>query len=202
MELDVTPDTTVREVKEQLKGMHTWEDELSCDATVVELFFGEKKVTNEEKVEELGLCEDSKVAVVFKKNVVQCSNMSGFGPDLDPDALVIVEIPDSATEIEGWAFGDCIRVAKVIIPSSVTQIGQGAFSGCSSLAAVNIPDSVTWIGRAAFYRCTSLVSMTIPDSVTEIEGGAFDSCPQLTLTAPARLLGPEVGQVSKMVAKE
>ena len=78
-------------------------------------------------MEELGIGSDSKVTVVFKQNVVQCCNKSGFGPDLDPEALVIVEIPDSATEIEDGAFEDCKCVAKVIIPSSVTQIGIGAF---------------------------------------------------------------------------
>ena len=71
LELEVTPDTTVREVKEQLKGMHTWEDELSRDTTVVELLLGDKKVVNEETVKMLGLCHGSKVTVVFRKNVVQ-----------------------------------------------------------------------------------------------------------------------------------
>ena len=271
MELDVTPETTVREVKEELKGMHKGEDELSRDTTVVELILGAKKVTNEETVEELGLCEDSKVTVVFKKHVVQCTNKSGFGPDLDPEALVVVENPDSASEIQAWAFDDCIQVAKVIIPSSVTRIGTWAFTHCISLVSVNIPDSVTWIadgafcgcsalteviiphsithvgvqafahcsslrsasipdsvtqiGESAFAGCTSLVavnipssvtqidvsafegcaslvSMTIPDSVTTIWDGAFDDCPQLTLTAPARLLGRHVSNVCKMVDNE
>ena len=61
---------------------------------------------------------------------------------------------------------------------------------------------MTQIGAAAFYGCASLVSMTIPDSVTEIEGRAFHDCHQLTLTAPARLLDPQVSNVCKMVAKE
>ena len=271
LDLEVTPKTTMREVKEQLKRMHTWEDELSRDTTVVELFIGEKKVMNAETVEELGLSDGSKVSVVFRKNVVQCSNKRSLGPDLDPEALVTVEIPYSEAEIEASAFEDCKRVAQVIIPSSVTRIGHGAFSdcaslvsvnipdsvrriatraffgcsaltevnipdsiidigpqafancsslpsvsipnsvtqiggfafaGCTSLAAVNIPSSVTQIDVSTFEGCASLVSMTIPDSVTEIEGGAFDFCPQLTLTAPARLLGPQVSNVCKMVANE
>ena len=248
LDLEVTAETTMRAVKEQLKGMHTWEDELSRDTTVVELILGDKKVTNEETMEELGLCHGSKVTVVFKKNVVQCSNKRGFGCDLDPEALVVVEIPDSVTEIKDWAFEDCKRVAKVIIPRSVTGILDGAFAFCSSLVSVNIPDSVTWIddgafsgcsaltevtiphsithigvgafdhcsslrtasiphsvtqiAASAFYGCASLVSMTIPDSVTEIEGRAFHDCHQLTLTAPARLLDPQVSNVCKMVAKE
>ena len=224
LDLEVTAEMTMRAVKEQLKRMHTWEDEPSRDTTVVELIIEDKKVVNEETVEEVGLCDHSKVSAVFKKNVVQCCNKSGFGRDLDP-ALVVVEIPDSATEIEAEAFKDCMRVAKVIIPSSVTQIGNGAFRGCSSLVAVNIPDSITHIGAQAFANCSSLLSVNIPNSVRRIANGAFDgcsslvsvtipvaaihigpmafsSCNQLTLTAPARLLSPEVSRVCKMVAKE
>ena len=271
LDLEVTPKTTMREVKEQLKRMHTWEDELSRDTTVVELFIGEKKVMNAETVEELGLSDGSKVSVVFRKNVVQCSNKRSLGPDLDPEALVTVEIPYSEAEIEASAFEDCKRVAQVIIPSSVTRIGHGAFSDCASLVSVNIPDSVTWIsplafcgcsaltevtipdsithignnafkgcsslievtipdsipfvsfeafrhcrslrsvsipnsvteiGDCAFLGCISLLSVTIPDSVTKIGGCAFRDCNRLTLTAPARLLSPEVSNVCKMVAKE
>ena len=202
LDLEVTAEMTIRAVKEQLKGLHKWEDELSRDTTVVELIMGDKKVMNVDTVEELGLCHGSKVTAVFKKNVVQCSNMSGFGPDLDPEALVVVEIPDSVTEIEAEAFADCKRVAKVIIPSSVTQIGNGAFAHCRSLVSVHIPDSVTQIGVCAFYGCASLVSMAIPDSVTDSEPTAFANCNQLTLTAPARLLELELSDVYKKVAKE
>ena len=179
MRLKVTPHTTVREVKEQLKGMHTWEDELSCATTVVELIVGNQKVTNEETVEELGLRSDSKVTVVFRKNVVQCSNKSSFGPDLDPEALVIVEIPDSVTEIEKEAFADCRRMAKVIIPSRVTSIGDGAFSHCSSLASVSIPDSVTWMADYVFRGCSALTEVTVPDSITCIGARAFAGCTSL-----------------------
>ena len=124
-DLEVTAEMSMRALKEQLKGMNEWEDELSRDTTVAEVILGEKKATNgKEMVEELGLCDGSKVTVVFRKNVVQCSNKSGLGLDLDPEALVIVEIPDEETEIEEGAFEDCEEVAKVMIPSSVTQIGH------------------------------------------------------------------------------
>ena len=90
LSLEVRPHMRMQQVKRQIKRMYTWEDELS-PTTLVELIVGDKKVTNEETVEELGLCEASKVTVVFGKNVVQCSNRRGYGPDLDPEALVIVE---------------------------------------------------------------------------------------------------------------
>ena len=37
------------------------------------MILGDKKVANEETVEELGLCDASKVSVVFRKNLVQCA---------------------------------------------------------------------------------------------------------------------------------
>ena len=91
------------------------------------------------------LSEGSSVSAVLKKNLAVCSDKSGLGSDLDLEALVIVQIPDSVTEIGSRAFLFCEQVAKVMIPVSVSQIGSVAFSCCSALAAVNIPDSVTRI---------------------------------------------------------
>ena len=179
-ELEVTAEMTMTDVKEQVKWMHEWEDELSHDTTVVDLIIGDKKVTNEETVEERGLCDGSKVTVVFRNNVVQCSDKSGLSPDLDPETLVIVEIPDSEAAIKAQAFEGCRCVAKVIIPSSVSQIGECAFQHSSSLAAVNISDSVTQIGKRAFSSCTSLVTITIPNAVTLIDAQAFANCRSLT----------------------
>ena len=66
------------------------------------------------------------------------------------------------------------------IPESVTEIGGYAFCGCSSLTSITIPFSVTEIGGAAFCGCSSLTSITIPSSVTEIGGAAFSECDSLT----------------------
>ena len=177
LDLEVTAEMTMSVVKEKLKGMRTWEDELSRRTALVELIVGDKKVINEETVEELGLCEDSKVAVVFRNNVVQCSNKRGLDPNLDRG--VIVEIPDSETVIEANAFQGCCRIAKVIIPSSVTRIGDDAFRDCRSLVSVNIPDSVTRIAKGAFFGCDALSEVTIPDSITHIGRAAFSGCKSL-----------------------
>ena len=179
LELEVTPETKMGEVKEQLKRMHTWEDELSRDTALVDLIIGDKKVMSQETVEELSLSEDSKVTVVFKSNVVQCSNKWGYGPDLDRDALAIVKIPDSATEIEAEAFMNSNRVAQVIIPRSVTGIGDGALQLRCSLVSVTIPDSVRWIADGAFYGCSALKEVTIPNSITHIGLQAFAGCSSL-----------------------
>ena len=192
-ELEVTGEMTMRDVKMQIKRVHKWEDEMSRNTTLVEVILGDKKVTNEETVDELGICEGSKVSLVFRKNKVKRSDKGGLGPDLDPEALVIVEIPDSETEIKALAFSDCRQVAKVIIPSSVTQIGGHAFRGCSSLKAIDIPDSATQIGDQAFSNCRSLAAINIPDTVTQIGHSAFFNCSSLvTINIPDCV--PRIGQ--------
>ena len=177
--LAVMPEVTMRELKKQIKDMQTWEDDVIRCTTVVELLVGDKKVTNEETVAEVGLCEDSKVSAVFRPNVARCTVASGFGRDVDPEALVLVEIPDATTELADFAFAGCSRVAKVILPSTLTRIGDYAFDGCASLVSVNIPDSVTYLGKHAFENCRSLQSIKIPDSVTQISPRAFLGCRSL-----------------------
>ena len=151
--LEVTPEMRMREVKQQIKDMQTWEDELSRDTTVVEIIFGDRKLGNDETVAEVGLSADSVVTGLLRQNVACCTNKSGFGQDMCPETLVIVEIPDSVTKVGEYAFAGCKDVAKVTIPSSVRRIGGGAFADCSALRHVTIPNSMTSIGKDVFLRC-------------------------------------------------
>ena len=63
-------------------------------------------------------------------------------------------------------------------------------------------NTVTHIGNGAFEDCASLRSIAIPDSVMQTGRYTFEHCSELTLTAPARLLHPGIGEGIKMVAKE
>ena len=177
--LEVMPDMTMRQVKQQIKDMQTWEDGVRRDIMVVEVMLGDKKLKSDETVAETGLSPHSKVSVLFRPNVARCANQSAWEPSVDPDTLVVVEIPESETEVGESAFLSCERVVEVIIPHSVTRIGDRAFYGCEALTDVTIPDSVTWIGDAAFLHCSSLASMTIPNSVTHIGDSAFSACTSL-----------------------
>ena len=101
------------------------------------------------------------------------------------EVLTSVTIPNSVTNIDGWAFRDCSSLTSVTIGSGVTSIGECAFDGCSSLTSITIPNSVTSIGNFAFSGCSSLTSITIPNSVTSIGGYAFQNCSSLTsITIP------------------
>ncbi len=70
-------------------------------------------------------------------------------------------IPNSVTNIGGWAFEDCTGLTSVTIPNSVTSIGESALRGCTGLTSVTIPGSVTSIGEGVFYNCTGLTSIIV-----------------------------------------
>ena len=89
-------------------------------------------------------------------------------------------LPTYITQINDWAFYNCIELTSVTIPDSVTNIGWRAFEGCSGLTSITIPDSVTSIGDQAFWGCSGLTRITIPNSVTSICGSAFSNCSGLT----------------------
>ena len=59
-------------------------------------------------------------------------------------------ILDGVTNINEYAFRECINLTSIIIPVTVTEIGRSAFVGCSSLMNVTIPDNVIVINKCAF----------------------------------------------------
>ena len=89
-------------------------------------------------------------------------------------------LPTYITQINDWAFYNCIELTSVTITNSVTSIGSRAFSYCSGLTSITIPDRVTSIGDQAFWGCSGLTRITIPNSVTSICGSAFSNCSGLT----------------------
>ena len=186
--LEVMPEMTIWEVKKLIKVLHSWEDEVSKRTTVVELILGDRKVKDDETVEGLKLAADSKLSAVFMKNLARCGNQKGLrSADLDPKAWIVVEIPETFTEILGGAFKGCTQVAKVVIGGSVRRIGEHAFRNCSSLMSVEMPSSLTSIGDFAF-KASALVHVALPDSVVYLGAFAFDGCSSLTaIRLPSKL---------------
>ena len=186
MDLEVMPEITGRELKEQIKDRQLWDDELTRKTTRVEFLVGPSRLlTNDETAADAGLSPESDVTVLLKQNAVTCSEFEQFGHEFDLESLFVVEIPSGATEIVKNAFSGCRTLARATIPDSVTDIGPDAFADCSSLASVTIPNSVTRICFRAFAGCSSLASVTIPDSVTEIGTNVFSKCSSLaSVTIP------------------
>lgn len=65
-------------------------------------------------------------------------------------------IPDSITNIAGYAFVNCTQLTNITIPDSVTYIGAYAFINCSKLTTLYIPSSVVSTGSGSIvYQCSS-----------------------------------------------
>lgn len=114
--------------------------------------------------------------------------------------LTVVEIPDTVTEIDEYAFAQT-GVENLEIPESVITLNNQIFSG-SNLVQINLPDSITGMGNAIFQNCsklqkvklpkvrynigdytfagcTSLEEIQLPKTVTTIWSHAFDGCSSL-----------------------
>ena len=79
-------------------------------------------------------------------------------------AKLNIVIPDSVTEIGGYAFLNSGIVA-VTIPDTVTEIEEDAFSGCTGLTSIKLPKNLKILGDESFRDCTGLTSVLIPKTV-------------------------------------
>ena len=66
----------------------------------------------------------------------RCLIVNGVLNSFAPAGLTHYTIPDSVTEIGGYAFWYCSSLTSVTIPNSVTTIGNYAFFDCRSLKSV------------------------------------------------------------------
>ncbi|MBR7182373.1 MAG: leucine-rich repeat domain-containing protein, partial [Alistipes sp.] len=117
--------------------------------------------------------------------------------------LINVNLPESITFIEDFAFFDCISLIDITIPNSVIHIGNATFNLCDSLTAFygkfasddnkclivdgtivafaigcdaieyTTPSNVTAIGYCSFEECKNLKHIIISEGVTRIDSGAF-----------------------------
>ena len=108
--LEVTPETTGRLLKQQIKEGQHW-DELTRRTTSVEIIVGDNHLlANDSKVLDVGIAEDTRVTVVFRPNKVICSNKDeivNLGGIVDSELLLVVEIPNGETHILEDASYEC-----------------------------------------------------------------------------------------------
>ena len=108
-----------------------------------------------------------------------------------------IEIPNSVTTIEDYAFAGCNDITSVNIPNSVTLLGESSFSGCRSLTKINVAlenQNYSDIDGVLFdktqntliqYPCGRHGAYAIPGGVTCIGEVAFEYCINLTsITIP------------------
>ena len=109
--LEVTPETTGKELKQQIKDRKPSWDELTRNTTIAEIIVGHNHLlANDAKVLDAGIAEDPVVSVVFKTNKVICSNkdaIASLGGIVDSELLLVVEIPNGETHILEDASYEC-----------------------------------------------------------------------------------------------
>ena len=103
-----------------------------------------------------------------------------------------VNIPNSVTTIEKYAFRDCKSLTSINVAED--NLNYASIDGVlyskdkktlitcpgGKTGSVTIPNSVTTIESNAFRYCTGLTSVTIGNSVTSIGNSAFMYCTGLT----------------------
>lgn len=95
--------------------------------------------------------------------------------------LSTVELPESVTTIETYAFRSCEKLEKIELPAGVKTIEEEAFAYCTVLKDIKLPDGVTKIEKAAFSGCHGLKEIKLPDSLTSIEEDLFEGCINLAM---------------------
>lgn len=119
--------------------------------------------------------------------------------------ITSVEIPDTVTEIQDYAFASNNNLKSVKMSKNLKVMGTNVFFACRSLESIELPDTLKKIGPYAFaaaglksvtipesttfssldqyvfYQCGSLSEVTLPVTMTNIADDTFDQCaPDLT----------------------
>ena len=98
--------------------------------------------------------------------------------------IVSVDLPQTLTEINSYAFRYCENLLSIVIPQGIKTIEEYTFQLCTSLSSVSLPDGLTSIGPSAFYGCAALTRIALPDSLTTIADHAFRQAGLLEVTIP------------------
>ncbi|MBQ9518859.1 MAG: leucine-rich repeat protein [Firmicutes bacterium] len=102
-------------------------------------------------------------------------------------SLEEVTLPDTATQVDSYAFKGCFQLKSIDIPHGVRNIGSEAFMGCTALSKVTLPDTLTAIGADAFRGCRPLNEIELPEGLTGIGGRAFFHTGIKSVTLPRKM---------------
>lgn len=106
----------------------------------------------------------------------------------------VYEMPNSVTEVSGYAFWGNDKLTNVTVSSGLYSVPEYAFSNCQNLRQVKIPLPVKSIDAKAFEDCVNLREAACPESMTYISDTAFDGCPNVTINATPGSYAYEFGQ--------
>ena len=92
------------------------------------------------------------------------------------DWIEEIILPKSLTEIDAFAFSNCIGIEKINIPENVKKIDIMAFAHCTNLKEVVLPNSLVDLGDNVLWECANLKRIEIPKTVEEIGEGILTGC--------------------------
>jgi len=140
----------------------------------------------------------------YNENAIPMAAFYNFDISQASQNLKTIVLPNTSTEISGYAFFNSPNLNAITLPATLISIGEGVFIGCTSLYAITIPASVTTMSQyvfvgsglnfitfedksqltsisyEAFFNCSNLSAIRIPASVDTIVGNAFLGCNSLT----------------------
>ena len=148
--------------------------------------------------------------IKFEKGITTIPESLFWGQSDDSwfDGLEEIDIPETVTTIEHFAFYNCKNLTTVTGMKNVSKIGFFAFCNCSNLKEITIPKSLTDCDYDIFFGCSNLKTIKfekgittipeklfsgyddswfdgleeidIPETVTTIGESAFENCKNLT----------------------
>ena len=93
-------------------------------------------------------------------------------------SIVTINLPDTITQIEEYAFYHCASLQNCKLPDALTYLGRYAFCG-TALKTIVIPDSLTQLPEYVFEDCKALESVDLGCGLEEL-GRAFYNCDKLS----------------------
>ncbi|MBR3421993.1 MAG: leucine-rich repeat protein [Ruminococcus sp.] len=153
-------------------------DHLAGYATSLATYTVDEKNENFCSVDGIVYTKDMKKLVAYPPaypttefTVPSSVEMIGYGSAYTA-AIESLIIPDSVTEVEGFAFTYCNSLKSVKLPSGLKSIGYSGF-GNTALESVELPPVLEEMGKNAFNGCRQLKSVTVTNPATVIKDGAI-----------------------------
>lgn len=101
---------------------------------------------------------------------------ASYGDDYEMELPVrSLVIPESYTEIPGYAFANCETLETVVCYAPLETLPEAIFSNCTSLREVIFVNGVRNVSDYAFMNCSSLETVYLGEFVKEVGEHAFSN---------------------------
>lgn len=128
--------------------------------------------SNIKKIGIRSFANTSATKLIVNEGVEEIERSAFSGSDLQE-----VQLADSITVLNEYAFSNCGDLKTINIPKNLTFLGLGAFGGCAELSIdVVIPEGITEIWDDAFRKCEKIKSVKFHNKITYIGSNSFREC--------------------------